>query len=98
MSGTEYAHLGSCNILAIFFQAASKSMLTRLLEINTLLLECTQMGSLLPFHHAERWSSRRHTRAPSVMNYIPQINKDWQPARAALLGLLTRPCPVFCFY
>lgn len=32
-----------------FFQAASKSMLTRLLEINTLLLECTQMGSLPSF-------------------------------------------------
>lgn len=32
--------------LLFFFQAASKRMLTRLLEINTLLLECTQMGSL----------------------------------------------------
>lgn len=60
-----------------FFQAASKSMLTRLLEINTLLLECTQMGSPPLSTMLSAGVPRRHIRAPSVMNYIPQINKDW---------------------
>lgn len=84
MLGTIDSHLCGCNIFANFFlQAASKSMLTRLLEINTLLLESTQTGSLpsfplarsLPFHRAgaARWSSSKTRCAPSLTSTIPQI-------------------------
>lgn len=83
--------------LHFFPQAASKSMLTRLLEINTLLLQCMQMGSFPSSHHTG--VPRSHDMLPpSLTNSIPQISKDWHEARLASLVLGTRSCPVFCFY
>ena len=80
-----------------FLQAASKSMLRRWLEINTLLWECLPMGWLPCLPPCCMPGFLEGIRAPSLMNSV-QVDKDRQQSRSPLLGLHTRPGPVFCFY
>lgn len=73
------SHLCSCNTFAIFFPRSLKKHVNKLLEINTLLLECAQMGSFPSFPPC--WSSQKTRHGPSLTNSIPQINKAWHEAR-----------------